>query len=625
VLTSARGSGEAMTSRGHDVVCISSIDWDFIWQGHQEIMSTLAGEGHRVLFVENTGVRAPTARDLPRLGQRIRNWSRGTKGFREERPNLFVYSPLLIPLPYSRLARAVNRLLLVRALRRWMRAIRFDRPIVWTFLPTPIVLDLIDAIDPEVTIYYCIDDLSASSPGARRIVSSEERLFKRADLVFVTSEKLRERAARVSGSVHLFPFGVNFEQFDSIRRASHVPPSDLQALKRPLIGYVGGLHQWVDQDLIVSVASRLPEATFALVGPAQVDVSALARCANVRLLGQRPHNLVPHYVRSFDVAIVPYRLADYTLNVYPTKLNEYLVMGVPVVATDLPEIRRFNGRHGNVVEVASDAAAFAAAVRRALNDSSPPEVERRVAAAHANSWNSRIAAMTRLVDDAIACRQAPRQGWEKTLRGVYRHARIRAAQSVLAVALIFVIVFYTNAVWWAAAPLKVTAPVRPADAIVVFAGGVGESGKAGGGTQERIQHAIDLYRTGGNTHLVLSSGYVYSFPEAEVMRTLAVDHGVPPDAIVLERRATNTYQNVTHVHDILQQRGWTSVLLVSSPYHMRRALLVWRKAAPGIHVIPAPPPRSQFYDHVSGASLEQVRAVLHEYLAIAVYWRRGWI
>src|SRR5438094_1375467 len=206
------GVVHAMILRRSDIVCISSIDWDFIWQGHQEIMSTLAAEGHRVLFVENTGVRAPNMRDLPRVRQRIRNWWRGTKGFREERPNLFVYSPLLVPLPYSRVARSVNRLLLVRALRRWMRAIGFHRPIVWTFLPTPIALDLIDALDPELTIYYCIDDLAASSPGAKRIISSEQRLFAQADLVFVTSERLRERAARASDGVHVFPFGVNFDQ-----------------------------------------------------------------------------------------------------------------------------------------------------------------------------------------------------------------------------------------------------------------------------------------------------------------------------------------------------------------------------------------------------------------------------
>ena len=70
---------------GYDIVCFSSIDWQFIWQGHQEIMSTLAAAGNRVLFVENTGVRAPAIRDLPRVQQRIHNWWRGTKGFRRER------------------------------------------------------------------------------------------------------------------------------------------------------------------------------------------------------------------------------------------------------------------------------------------------------------------------------------------------------------------------------------------------------------------------------------------------------------------------------------------------------------------------------------------------------------
>ena len=84
-----------MTAGRPDVLCISSIDWDFIWQGHQEIMTALAAQGHRVVFLENTGVRAPRVGDLPRVRQRIRNWWHSTKGFREERPNLFVYSPVL--------------------------------------------------------------------------------------------------------------------------------------------------------------------------------------------------------------------------------------------------------------------------------------------------------------------------------------------------------------------------------------------------------------------------------------------------------------------------------------------------------------------------------------------------
>jgi len=84
---------------GRDVVCISSIDWDFIWQGHQQIMSALAQHANRVLFIENTGVRAPTLRDLPRLKKRVINWWGGTKGFRREQENLFIYSPLASPFP----------------------------------------------------------------------------------------------------------------------------------------------------------------------------------------------------------------------------------------------------------------------------------------------------------------------------------------------------------------------------------------------------------------------------------------------------------------------------------------------------------------------------------------------
>ena len=64
---------------------------------------------------------------------------------------------------------------------------------------------------------------------------------------------------------------------------------------------------------------------------------------------------------------------------------------------------------------------------------------------------------------------------------------------------------------------------------------------------------------------------------------------------------------------------------MSSPYHMRRASLTWRRVAPDITVIPAPVPQSQFYQSGWGPSLEQVGAILHEYQAIAYYWWKGWL
>ena len=201
----------------------------------------------------------------------------------------------------------------------------------------------------------------------------------------------------------MFPFGVSFARFE--HAASDEPlPADISALPRPVVGYVGGLHQWVDQDLLAAVAARMPDVAFALVGPAQTDVSRLTRCPNVHLLGQRSHLQVPAYIKAFDVGLVPYKLAEYTANVYPTKLNEYLVMGKPVVATDLPEIRRFNAEHGDVVRIAGEAGAFEAAVRSALAERAPELVPRRIAVAQANSWQSRIAAMKVLIDAALDTR-----------------------------------------------------------------------------------------------------------------------------------------------------------------------------------------------------------------------------
>jgi uncharacterized SAM-binding protein YcdF (DUF218 family) len=164
-----------------------------------------------------------------------------------------------------------------------------------------------------------------------------------------------------------------------------------------------------------------------------------------------------------------------------------------------------------------------------------------------------------------------------------------------------------------------------ADAIVVFAGGVGESGKAGGGYQERVKQAVELYRQGKAERLIFSSGYTFIFREAEIMQALAMSQGIPASAIVLETKAVNTHDNVLFVADILRKRGWKKILLVSSPYHMRRALLTWGKTASDITVISTPVPDSQFYAHQWGASLEQIEGILQEYAAIAAYWWRGWL
>ena len=611
--------------KGHDIVCISSVDWDFHWQIHHELMSTLAAQGNRVLYIENTGVRPPGVSDITRVRQRLGNWWRSTKGFRLERENLFVYSPLFLPLPYSRMARWINRMLLFRPLRRWMAVTGFRRPIAWTFLPTPTALDLIHEMEPALTIYYCADDFSASSPAARRISRTEDRLFAEADLVFVTSQKLFERASRQTRQAHRFPAGVNYDQFARVAQEPDGVPADLTALPRPVAGYVGALHVWLDQQLVADLARRMPDVTFALVGPTHSDTSTLTACPNVHLLGPRPHEDVPRYIKGFDVGLVPYRVSEYTASVYPVKLNEYLAMGVPVVASDLAEIRRFNDEHGGVLTVGENVDQFERGIRAAIAPPAPGEVDKRRAVARDNSWRSRIDAMSSLIASALADRARTRDRWEERLTRVYRNARRRSLESGVAAVLTYVVLFETSTVWLVASPLQREQPPRASDAIVIFAGGVGESGQAGGGYQERLQRAITLYDQGWAPRIIISSGFVFAFKEAEVMRAVAIESGVPAPAIVLETEAANTYQNVTFTKALLERSDWRRILLVSSPYHMRRALLTWRKNAPGIDVIPEPVTSSQFYAHGRGATLTQIRGILQEYLAIVDYWWKGWI
>ncbi|NQT00255.1 MAG: hypothetical protein HQ595_04140, partial [Candidatus Omnitrophica bacterium] len=206
--------------KNQNIICISSIDWDFIWQGHQEIMSAFAKGGNRVLFIENTGVRAPNLKDITRLRKRIINWFSSVKGFRKEKENLYVFSPLILPFPYSRIARWINKYLLITPLRRWMKAAAFHEPIIWTFLPTGIALDIIDNLDRRFLVYYCIADFYALVGDAKKVRRTENELIKKSDLVFVQGNVLKEKCQALNDKVHIFPFGVNIEAFESFLGSS---------------------------------------------------------------------------------------------------------------------------------------------------------------------------------------------------------------------------------------------------------------------------------------------------------------------------------------------------------------------------------------------------------------------
>src|SRR5450432_3211107 len=96
---------------GKDIIYISTIEWTFLWQSHQEIATRLAAAGNRVLYIENMGMRAPRLSDAGRVVARLKRWAVNRN--RNERdtmpPNIHVCSPLVLPPFGSEWRRALNR------------------------------------------------------------------------------------------------------------------------------------------------------------------------------------------------------------------------------------------------------------------------------------------------------------------------------------------------------------------------------------------------------------------------------------------------------------------------------------------------------------------------------------
>ncbi len=608
-----------------NIICISSIDWDFIWQGHQEIMSTLARNGNRVIFIENTGVRVPSIRDILRIKNRIKNWFKGIKGIRKEKDNLYIFSPMILPFPYFRFANWINSHSILSILEKWMEVIDFSNPIIWTFLPTPLSLNIADNLKKKILIYYCIDDFSVSSVSVKKIKKSEKKLLKKTDLVFVTSKALYNYCSEYNDKVYTFPFAVKFKEFERIR-LSKQEINELGNFRRPIIGYVGGIHKWIDQGLIKSLALMRPEYSFVFIGPIQTDISLLAGIKNINFLGKRNHEKIPCLINSFDACLIPYLLTDYTKNVYPTKLNEYLAMGKAVISRDLPEVVAFKEMYGDIIYIAEDSKGFSHYIDIALNENNHPLKERRIDVARENSWENRIEEMSELIESMIEKKKTDiNDRWKESLIYFYNVTRRRLFRLVTTFLLLYLVLFRTPFIWLCAEPLKITGTPNKADAIVVFAGGVGESGMAGQGYEERVKYAVELYKKGYSHHLIFSSGYGYAFREPEIMKILAVSMGVPEGVIFLEQKAANTYQNVKFTKEILNKNALKSILFVSSPYHMRRASLTFKKIAPDIAVIYTPIPNSHFYGRANSIKLEQIRGIIHEYLGIVYYWWKGYI
>ncbi|HEX5709529.1 MAG TPA: glycosyltransferase [Pyrinomonadaceae bacterium] len=427
---------------GRDILYISSIEWSFLWQGHQEIALRLAAAGNRVLYVENTGVRSPGLRDAGRVVQRLSRWAKAAaaSGVREVAPNVYVSSPMVLPPFGSRARTALNRRVFLPLLVRSLKKLGMRDLVVWTYLPNDTTADLVGMLREEIDalVYYCVADFTQLTPHAERLAASEREIVTGSDAVFTNCSELARKFAPWNSNAHVFPFGVNLDAFpfeqnapgvgaeeSNGHRAAKSPAAALiESLPRPVVGYVGGMHRHVDFELIKEMAVRRPDWSWVCVGALQAALGDLAALPNVHLLGQQPHTELVNFIRGFDVCVVPYVDSVYTATVVPTKINEYLAVGKPVVSTALPPVREFNEEHGVLFTAEAEAGSFLRAIEDALAEPQDEETRlRRRRVAEQGDWGARFEAMCRVIEES-------RGGFESGTSEGNEEARERVAGGV---------------------------------------------------------------------------------------------------------------------------------------------------------------------------------------------------
>jgi glycosyltransferase involved in cell wall biosynthesis len=372
---------------GRDIICVGFADWDSeLWTNQQHLMSRLARDNN-VLFIESLGLRRPTvaARDVRRLARRLR---RGLQGVRPA-DGLHVLSPLVLPLHAKPWQARLNVLLLRAQVRRAVRTLGMSRPILWGYVPQ--AGHLVEVLKPSTVVYHCVDDIAKQRGIDGEAFRAGEAFFLgQADLVLASAPTLRDRLAQRHDNVRFAPNVADTEQF-ALALDHGVTDHAIAALRPPRIVFTGAVVATkLDIELLVGLARRRREWSFALVGPIGVgdpstDVSPLAAEPNVHLLGRRRYEDLPGVLRAADIAIVPYAVNDLTRSIFPMKIYEYLSAGLDVVSTPLPSLAGVSG-----VRIAAGIDEVEGALASALANDTPELRRQRSELARDHSWTTRL-------------------------------------------------------------------------------------------------------------------------------------------------------------------------------------------------------------------------------------------
>ena len=394
----------------HDILMLYGPTWDGPSRTNKHHLARYWGKRNRVLYVE---VPPNPLSFFTRRDEALRLVYRWFTSLRQLAQGVWVKS-YFWPVPYRgetwltsrRLVNELNQVFVAPHLRRSLRGLGFDKPII--FAISAYGLRLVKEIPRSLLVYQCNDDVTVAKgcPESFRLIELE---FGRAcDLVVTVTDELRRAKSRLNSNIFTVPNGAEVDHFARTQAPDTLMAQELRDLPRPIVGYIGSVFQWLDQSMIAHAAQVHPDWSFVFVGLISTNVDQLRVLPNVHLLGPRPYADLPSHLKGFDVATVPFIFHDVTMRASPIKFYEYLASGVPIVATRLPDFEPFAHLAGLVTTPEE----FVAALEDAIAHDTPEKRQARMAEAQNHSWEARFAQIDHLIEEGLAAKE-----WQSAVSG----------------------------------------------------------------------------------------------------------------------------------------------------------------------------------------------------------------
>jgi glycosyltransferase involved in cell wall biosynthesis len=247
--------------------------------------------------------------------------------------------------------------------------------------------------------YYTRDNMIAVDFWKTQGIRTEAALMAKADLVVANSTYLAELAGRFNPHSFYVGQGCDMSLFD--KSLIKDPPEDMvpiMELKKPIIGYIGVLFNLrLDIQVLEFLAKSRSDWSFVYVGPEDehFKASELHQQKNVFFLGSKKMEELPAYLNYFDVALNPQKLNEVTIGNYPRKIDEYLAMGKPTVATKTKAMSVF----AEYTYLAVTKEDYLEMIEKALNENTPEKEKSREVFARSHTWEANANEIFRRIDE----------------------------------------------------------------------------------------------------------------------------------------------------------------------------------------------------------------------------------